>query len=152
MEHVLEGIALLRHLYINLYKKSNKYKYSLLSQITKALSDHFLKGNVQLMHLLNAKPSFMSWQRSASNEVPNAWVLKLNLWWNLVLLAYLKFVFFTYFIFGPIFFVFHSVSPLLQVLISSCWNDIEHNCPKINSEKKMCGNILIVQQQVNEHI
>ena len=68
------------------------------------------------------------------------------------LLAYEYFIFFTYFILGPIFFVFHSVSPLLQVLISNCWKDIVH-CPKINSEKKICGNILIVQQQVNvEHI
>ena len=72
--------------------------------------------------------------------------------WFCVHTCLLKFHIFTYFIFGPIFFVFHSVSPLLQVLISNCWKDIVH-CPKINSEKKICGNILIVQQQVNvEHI
>ena len=36
------------------------YKYSLLSYLTKALTEHFLQGNVPLGHLLNAKPPFMS--------------------------------------------------------------------------------------------
>ena len=31
--------------------------------------EHFLQGNVQLRHLLNAKPSFISCLRSAFNEV-----------------------------------------------------------------------------------
>ena len=60
MEHVLEGIALLRHLYINLYKKSNKYKYSLLSQITKALTEQFIQGNVPLRHPINEETLFLS--------------------------------------------------------------------------------------------
>ena len=84
-----------------------------------------------------------------SMKIPNTSAIKLILFTYLLTeISY----FFTYFILGPIFFVFHSVSPLLQVLISNCWKDIVH-CPKINREKKICGNILIVQQQVNvEHI
>ena len=35
------------------------------------LTEHFLQGNVPLNHLLNAKPPFMYWQRSAFNEVNN---------------------------------------------------------------------------------
>ena len=58
MEHFLEGIALLRHWYINPIEKSNKYKSSLMSQIIKALTEHFLLGNIPLRHLLNAKPPF----------------------------------------------------------------------------------------------
>ena len=46
MEHFLEGIAPLRHLYINPNEKSNKYKSSPLSSLTKALTEHFLQGNV----------------------------------------------------------------------------------------------------------
>ena len=60
MEHFLEGIAPLRHWYINPNEKSNKYKSSLLSYLTKALMEHFLQGNVPLRHLLYAKPQFMS--------------------------------------------------------------------------------------------
>ena len=48
MEHLLEGIALLKHLYINPNEKSNKYKSSLLSYGTRALMVHFLQGNVPL--------------------------------------------------------------------------------------------------------
>ena len=77
MQHFLEGIAPLRHWYINPNEKSNKYIPSLLSWLTKALMEHFLQGNVPLRHLLNAKPPFMSWQRSAFNEVYN-WALKLH--------------------------------------------------------------------------
>ena len=36
--------------------------------------EHFLQGNVPLRHLLNAKPLFMFWRRSAFNEV-NDWAL-----------------------------------------------------------------------------
>ena len=54
MEHFLEGIALLRHWYIKPNEKSNKYKSSFLSYLTKDLTEHFLQG----------KPSFLSWQRS----------------------------------------------------------------------------------------
>ena len=73
MEHFLEGIALLRHWYINPNEKSNKYKSSLLSQLAKALTEHLLlQGNVPLRHLLNSKPQFISWQ----NEV-NDWALSL---------------------------------------------------------------------------
>ena len=61
MENFLEGIAPLRHGYINPNEKSNKCRSSLLSYLTnKALTEHFLQGNVPLMHLLNAKPPFMS--------------------------------------------------------------------------------------------
>ena len=73
MEHFLEGIAPLRHWYINPIEKSNKYKSSFLSQLTKSLTEHFLQGNVLL---LNAKPPLMSWRRSAFNEV-NDWALSL---------------------------------------------------------------------------
>ena len=65
MEHFLEGIGPLRHGYINPNEKSNKYKYYLL----RALTEHFLQGNVLLRHLLNAKPPFMSCRRSAFDEV-----------------------------------------------------------------------------------
>ena len=75
MEHFLEGIAPLRHWYINPNEKSNKYKSSLLlRKLTKALTEHFLQGNVPLRHLLNTKSPFMSWRRSAFNEV-NDWAL-----------------------------------------------------------------------------
>ena len=60
MEHFLEGIAPLRHWYINPDEKSNKYKSSLLSYLTKALTEDFLQGKDPLKHLLNAKPHFMS--------------------------------------------------------------------------------------------
>ena len=56
MEYFLEEIAPLRHWYINPNEKSNKYKYSLLSYLTKALTGHFLQGNFPLRHLLNSKP------------------------------------------------------------------------------------------------
>ena len=36
--------------------------------------ENFLQGNVPLRHLLNAKPPFMSWWRSAFSEV-NDWAL-----------------------------------------------------------------------------
>ena len=62
MEHFLEGIAPLRHWYINPNEKSNTYKSSLLSKPTKALTEYFPQGNVPLRLLLNAKPPFMSWQ------------------------------------------------------------------------------------------
>ena len=75
MEHFLEGITPLRHWCINPNEQSNKYKSSLLSQLTKALPYHFLQRNVPLRHLLNAKPLFMSWQWSAFNEV-NDWAPK----------------------------------------------------------------------------
>ena len=55
MEHFLEGIAWLRHWYINPNEKSNKYKSSLLSLLTKDLTEDFLQGYVPLRHLLNAK-------------------------------------------------------------------------------------------------
>ena len=74
MEHFLEGIAPLTHWYINPNEKSNKNKSSLLSKLTKALTEHFLKVNVPLRHLLNVKPQFMSCQRSVFNEV-NDWGL-----------------------------------------------------------------------------
>ena len=44
MENFLERIAFLRHWFINQNEESNKYKYSLLSYITKALTEHFLQG------------------------------------------------------------------------------------------------------------
>ena len=58
MEHFLKGIAPLGHWYINPNGKSNTFKFSLLvlSYLTKALTEHFLKGNVPLRYLLNAKP------------------------------------------------------------------------------------------------
>ena len=74
MEHFHEEIALFRHWYINPNEKSNKYKSSLLSQLTKALTEHFLQGNVRLRLQLNSKPLFMSWWRSAFNKV-NDWAL-----------------------------------------------------------------------------
>ena len=48
MEHLVEGIALLRHWYINPNEKCNKYKSSLLSSITKSLIEHFIQENVPL--------------------------------------------------------------------------------------------------------
>ena len=54
MAHFLEGIAPLRHWYINQNEKSNKYK----SSLTKALMGHFVQGNVPLKHLLNVKTLF----------------------------------------------------------------------------------------------
>ena len=61
MEHYIEGITSLRHWYINPNEKSNKFKSSLLSELTKlALTDLFLRGNVPLSHLLNEKLPFMS--------------------------------------------------------------------------------------------
>ena len=42
---------------------------SLLRQLTKAFTNHFLQGNVPLRHLLNAKNPFMSCRRSAFNGV-----------------------------------------------------------------------------------
>ena len=60
MEHLREGIASLRHWYINPNEKSNKYKSSLLSYLTKVLMEHFRQGNIPLRHLLNAKPLFIS--------------------------------------------------------------------------------------------
>ena len=42
--------------------------------LIKALTEHFLQGNVPLRHLLNAKPPFMSWRRSAINDL-NDWDL-----------------------------------------------------------------------------
>ena len=69
MGHFLEGIAPLRHWYINPNEKRNKYKSSLLSEFSKALMDHFLQGSVPLRYLLNAKPPFMSWRRSVFDEV-----------------------------------------------------------------------------------
>ena len=74
MEHFLERIALLRHWFINPNEKSNKYKSSLLSQLTKSLTEHFLQGNNPLRHLLNEKLLIMSWRGSAFNEV-NDWSL-----------------------------------------------------------------------------
>ena len=71
---------------INTKEKSNKYKSSLLSRLTKALTEHFLQGNVPLRHLLNAKLPFMSWWRSALNEV-NDWALDIS---------YLPFILFVY--------------------------------------------------------
>ena len=60
MEHFIEGIAPLRYWYINPKEKSNKYKSSLLSWLTKALKEHFLQENVPLRQLLNGKPPLMS--------------------------------------------------------------------------------------------
>lgn len=62
MEHFLDGIAPLKHWYINANEKRNKYKSSLQSSLSKALMDHFLQGNVPLRQplALNAKPQFMS--------------------------------------------------------------------------------------------
>ena len=51
MERFLEGIAPLQHWYINPNEKSNKYKSSLLSKLTKALTELFVQGNFSLRHL-----------------------------------------------------------------------------------------------------
>ena len=78
--------APLRHWYINPNEKSNKYKSYLLNKLTNALIDHFLQGNVPLRQLLNAKPPFMSWRRSAFNEVNNwAPVLGCSHCWEAIL-------------------------------------------------------------------
>ena len=69
MKYFLKGIALLGHWYINPNEKSNRYKSSLLSLLTKALTEHFLQRNIPLRNLLNAKPPIMSRRRSAFNEV-----------------------------------------------------------------------------------
>ena len=61
MEHSVEEIAPLRHWYINANEKSNKYKSSLLSSLTKSIIE---------------KPLFMSCRRSAFNVV-NDWALRL---------------------------------------------------------------------------
>ena len=51
--------------------------------------EHFLQGNVPLRHLLNAKPAFMSWRRTAFNEV-NDWAQSVdfrnNVWCTMNLL------------------------------------------------------------------
>ena len=52
MEHFLEGIVP--------FEKSNEYKSSLLSKLTKAFTEYFLQGNVPLRHLLNEETRFMS--------------------------------------------------------------------------------------------
>ena len=52
---------------INPNKKSNRYKSSLLSYLTKALTEHFLQGNVPLRHLLNAKPPFILETKNSSH-------------------------------------------------------------------------------------
>ena len=74
MEHFLEGIALLWHWYINPNEKSNKYKSSLLSLLAYQSLNKALPKCSIIRHLLNAKPQFMSWWRSAFNEV-NDWAL-----------------------------------------------------------------------------
>ena len=81
MEYFLEGIAPLKHWYINPNEKSNKYKSSLLSLITKDLTENFLQGHVLFRHLLHAKPPFMSWWRSTFNEV-NDWALQFVVVYN----------------------------------------------------------------------
>ena len=79
MEHFLKIIALLLHWYINPNEKSNKYKSSHLSWLTKALIEHVLQGNVPIRYLINAKPLLhrwlISWRRSTFNEV-NDWSLR----------------------------------------------------------------------------
>ena len=48
--------------YIIPNEMSNKYKSPLLCfEITKALTEHLLQGNIPWIHLKNAKPIFMSW-------------------------------------------------------------------------------------------
>ena len=69
MEYFLEGIAQLRHWYIY---ANEKLTYQ-------ALMEHFLQGNIPLRYLLNAKSPFMSWQRSAFNEV-NDWAQCYWIW------------------------------------------------------------------------
>ena len=56
IEHFLKWIAPLRHWYMNPNEKSNKS--SLLSKLTKPLTEHSLQGNIPLIPLLNAKPPF----------------------------------------------------------------------------------------------
>ena len=56
MEHFLEGIAPFWKWYTNPNENSNKYKSSLLSELTKALTEHFLQGNIPLRRLLNSNP------------------------------------------------------------------------------------------------
>ena len=62
MENFLEASTLLRHMhwYINPNENCNKYKSSLLSYLTKALTEHLLQGSIPLRHLLKAKHPFMS--------------------------------------------------------------------------------------------
>ena len=43
-----------------------------------SLTEHFLQGNVPLRHLLNAKPPFISWRRSAFNEVNDCTLKKIS--------------------------------------------------------------------------
>ena len=56
----LEGIAPLRHWYVNPNERSNNNKSSVLN-LTKALTEYFLQGNIPLRQLLNAKPQFIYW-------------------------------------------------------------------------------------------
>ena len=53
MENFLERIAPLRLWYINPNVKSNKYKSALLSELSKALTEHFPQGNVTLRRAPN---------------------------------------------------------------------------------------------------
>ena len=73
MEHFREGIAPLRHSYINPNEKSNKYKSSLLSWLTKALTEHLLQGNVPLRHLLNAKAPYVIYKENIMQFIFSSW-------------------------------------------------------------------------------
>ena len=73
MEHFLEGIAPLRHWYINPNEKSNKCKSSLLSQLIK-LNGALPSRKCSIKASVKSNTSFMSWQRSAFNKV-NDWAL-----------------------------------------------------------------------------
>ena len=75
MEHFLEGIDLC---YIHPNEKSNKNKFSLLSYLTKALTERFLQRHVTLRRILNAKPQF--------NEV-NDWALDVSQFFNISVLS-----------------------------------------------------------------
>ena len=75
MEYLPEGIAPLRHWYINPNETTNKYKSSLLSLLTKALTEHFLQGNIPLRHLLNAKPPFTCVLTEICFNEVNDWAL-----------------------------------------------------------------------------
>ena len=46
MEHFLEGIDPLRHLYINPNEKSNKYKLSLMSQLVATDKINLMSNNI----------------------------------------------------------------------------------------------------------
>ena len=73
MEHFLEGIAPLRHCYINpKTRRVTNTNILFWFKLPKVLTEHFLQGNVPLRHLLKAKPPFMSWWRYAFKEV-NDW-------------------------------------------------------------------------------